>query len=162
LARQFSLPYQIPPTAMLAPAADAAGRASSYLSLKNALKAWIVCHINQGNAATVHLSVTQAVDVSGTSAKAISATPIWANLDTSTVASPGVSETAAASFTTDAGVHDKIVMFEITPEQCMDIANGFDCVAVTTGASDAANISEASLLILGAFQQSAPPSPLAN
>ena len=162
MARQFSLPFQIPPTALLAPAADAAGRSSSFVSLKNALKAWIVCHVNQGNAATVALTPEQATAVAGTSAKVITATPIWANLDTATIAAPGVKETDAANFTTDAAVKDKIVIFEIVPEQCMDVANGFDCINVTTGASNAANITSAEIYILGAYQQASPPSPLVD
>lgn len=162
MARQFSLPYQIPPTAMLAPAADAAGRTSGYFSLRNALKAYIVVHVNQGNAATVALTPLQAVDVSGTSSKAITATPIWSNADTSTVAAPGAAQTAAASFTTSAATKDKIVIFEIVPEQCMDVTNGFDCIAVQTGASNAANITAAELFVLGSYQQTSPPSPLTN
>lgn len=162
MARQFSLPYQIPPTAMLAPAADAAGRTSGYFSLKNALKAWIVCHVNQGNAATVALTPLQAKDVSGTGSKVITATPIWSNADTATVATPGTKQTDAANFTTSAAVKDKIVIFEIVPEQCMDVNGGFVSVAVQTGASNAANITSAELFILGAFEQASPPSPLTN
>ncbi len=162
MARQFSLPYQIPPTAMLAPAADAAGRTSGYFSLKNALKAWIVVHVNQGNAATVQLSPLQASDVSGTGSKAITATPIWSNADTATIATPGTKQTDAVNFTTSAAVKDKIVIFEITPEQCMDVNNGFDCIAVQTGASNAANITAAELFVLGSYAQASPPSPLAN
>lgn len=156
MARQFSMPAQIPPVMLLAPAADAGGRTSSYRSLRNALKAYVVVHVNQGNAATVLLSVLQASAVAGTGSKAITATPIWSNLDTS-VNDTLTSRTAAATYTTDAGVKDKIVVFEITPEQCMDVANGFDCIAVSTGASNAANITEAKLFILGSYQQASPP-----
>jgi hypothetical protein len=147
---------------MLAPAADAAGRTSGYFSLKNALKAWIVVHVNQGNAATVQLSPLQASDVSGTGSKAITATPIWSNADTATIATPGTKQTDAVNFTTSAAVKDKIVIFEITPEQCMDVNNGFDCIAVQTGASNAANITAAELFVLGSYAQASPPSPLAN
>ncbi|WP_257164677.1 hypothetical protein [Bradyrhizobium sp. SRS-191] len=162
MGRQFSLPYQIPPTAMLAPAADAAGRTSGYFSLKNAVKAWIVAHVNQGNAATVQLTPLQAKDVSGTSSKAITATPIWSNADTAAIAAPGAKQTDAANFTTSAAVKDKIVVFEIVPEQCMDVNNGFVSIALQTGASNAANITAAELFILGSFEQTSPPSPLTN
>lgn len=162
MARQFSLPYQIPPTALLAPAADSAGRTSSYVSLKNAMKAYIVCHINQGNAAPVALTPLQASAVAGTGSKAITATPIWSNADTATIAAPGTKQTDAANFTTSAAVKDKIVIFEIVPEQCMDIANGFHDIAIQTGASNAANITAAEIFILGSFQQASPPSPLVD
>ncbi len=64
MARQISMPYQFPPVALLPPAADAAGRTSAYRDLANALKAWVVVHVNQGNAAQVTLSILQGQDVS--------------------------------------------------------------------------------------------------
>lgn len=159
--RQFSMPYQIPPVGLLPPAADAAGRTSVYHTLKNALKAYVVCHVNQGNAATVQLSVLQASDVSGTGGKAVTAMPIWQVADTS-VADAMVAQAAAASFTTSAALKDKIVVFEILPEACMDINNGFDCIAVQTGASNAANITEAMLFVVEAYQGASQPSTLTN
>lgn len=160
MARQFSLPMQIPPTNMLAPAADAAGRTSSYFNLKNCLKAWIICTVNQGNAATVGLTPLQATAVGGTGSKPITATPIWSNTDTTVSAAPGTKQTDAANFTTSAALKNKTVIFEIVPEQCMDVANAFDYIAIQTGASNAANITVAEVLIFGSYQQSAPPSPL--
>jgi hypothetical protein len=151
MARQFSLVAQIPPIMLLGGATDAAGRTSAYRSLKNALKAYVVVHLNQGNAATVQLSLLQATAVAGTGSKATGVVPIWANLDTS-VNDAFVVQTAAATFTTDAGVKDKLVVFEITPESCMDIANGFDCIAVSTGASNVANVTQALLMIFGSYQ----------
>jgi hypothetical protein len=155
MARQFSLVAQIPPVMLLAPAADAAGRSSPFRSLRNALKAYVVVHINQGNAATVLLSVLQATNVAGASSKAVTAVPIWSNNNTATNDTLAA-RTAAATFTTDAGTNDKIVVFEITPESCMDLANGFDCLAVSTGASNVANITEAQLHILNSFQGGTP------
>jgi hypothetical protein len=152
MARQFSLPAQLPPIMLLAPAADAAGRTSAYRSLRNCLKGYVVVHLNQGNAATVNLSLVQASAVAGTGSKALSnTTPIWVNANTGTNDSL-VKQTPATSFTTDAGTNDKLVIFEIQPESCLDVANGFDCIAVVTGASNAANITEATLFMLGAIQ----------
>jgi hypothetical protein len=159
--RQFSLAAQLPPISLLSPAADAAGRTSAYRSLKSALKAYVIVHINQGNAATVLLSLLQAKDVSGGSSKAIAATPIWSDLDTAT-SDALVSQTAAATYTTDAALKDKIVVFEILPEQALDVANGFYTIAISTGASNAANITEAILVIDGAYEQATPPSALVN
>lgn len=161
MARQFSMPYQIPPVSLLAPAADAAGRTSPYRSLKNAMKAYVVVHINQGNAATVLLSVLQAQDVSGTGSKAVGAMPIWLTADTAT-SDALVVQTPLNTFTTSATLKDKIVVFEITPEQVMDVTGGFRAIAVSTGASSAANIPEAKLYVLGSFQQATMPSTLTN
>ncbi|CAN2532543.1 hypothetical+protein [Methylocapsa aurea] len=145
--RQFSLIAELPPYTLLVPAADAAGRASGYVTLKNALKAYAVFHIGQGNAATILLSVLQATDVSGSNSKAIAAAPIWSNLDIS-ASSAWTARAAAATYSTDAGVKNKMVAFEILPEAALDMANGFNSIAVSTGASNAANITFAELLIV--------------
>ena len=157
MSDQVSLVYSFPPVALLAPAADAAGRTSAYRNLNNAQKAYVVAHINQGNAATVALTLTQAKDVSGTGAKAISAVmPIWLQADTSTSDS-NVQQAFAASYTTDATIKDKIVIFEILPEQVLDVANGFKTIAITTGASNAANITEAELIVIRGYQGASSP-----
>ena len=157
MARQFSMPYQIPPVSLLPPAADAAGRTGSYRNLASALKSYVVVHINQGNAAQVTVSLLQAQDVSGTGSKAIGAAPIWLTAATAT-SDALVAQTAAATFQTSATVADKIVVFEIVPEACLDVANGFHTLAVQTGASNAANITAAELFILGSYQGASEPS----
>src|SRR5690349_14644864 len=92
----------------LAPAADAAGRTGSYVTMKDAARAFVVVHITQGNAATIALSLLQATAVAGTGSKALAnAVPIWSNLDTAT-SDALVARTAAVSYTTDAAVKNKI------------------------------------------------------
>jgi hypothetical protein len=159
MARQFSLPEIIPPVELLAPAADAAGRTGAWVFAGYWDKIYIKCHINQGNAATVLLSVLQAKDLSGTGSKAVSAVPIWTNLNTS-AGDQLTKQTAATTYTTDAGVHSKEVIFEITPQDAMDMANGFCTLTVSTGASNAANITEAEVYGLHRQQQATPPSVL--
>jgi hypothetical protein len=157
MARQFSMPYMIPPVCLLAPAADSAGRTSTFRDLRNALKAYVVVHVNQGASNTVLLSVLQGQDVSGTGSKAVAVVPIWLTAATAT-SDALVVQTAAATFTTSAGTTDKIVVFEITPEMCMDLVNGFHTIAVSTGSSSASNITEAELFILGSYQGASAPS----
>lgn len=156
MARQFSMPYQIPPVSLLPPAADAAGRTGSYRDMRNALKAWVVCRVNQGNAATVEFTVLQGQGVAGTGSKAVGVMPVFLNANTAS-SDALVQQTSAANFTTDAGTNDKIVVFEITPEMCMDVRGGFNSIAVQTGASNAANITEAELFILQAIQGASAP-----
>jgi len=140
------IPQELLPVEMLASATDAAGRSSAYFSLKNAKRAFIVVHILQGNAATILLTPFQAVDVAGTGTpKAISVTNIWTNLDTA-AGSAFTRQAAAANYTTDNGVKHKYVVFEVGPN-CMDIGLGFDCIRISTGASDVANLTEATLYI---------------
>jgi hypothetical protein len=142
MAYAFSLPQMAKITDALAPATDAAGRTSLYISLKNYHKAYLVVHITQGNAATILLTPLQATAIAGTGSKVLAnAVPIWANLDT-VAAEALVKATDAVNYTTDAGVKNKIVVFEIDPAK-LDVAGGFDCVAVSTGASNVANITQA-------------------
>ena len=146
MAYPFSLAQNLKITDALAPATDAAGRTSLYVSLKNAHKAYLVVHITQGNAATILLSILQATAIAGTGSKVLAnAVPIWANLDT-VAAEALVRATDAVNYTTDAGVKNKIVVFEIDPAK-LDVAGGFDCVAVSTGASNVANITQAMWII---------------
>lgn len=156
MARQFSLPEIIPPVELLSPAADAGGRTGVYVKVGKLDKAWIVCHITQGNAATILLSVLQASDTSGTGSKAVTAVPIWTDLDEATL-DLFTKQANATTYTTDAGVKHKIVIFEISPQDCMDMANGFNTITVSTGASNAANITAATILGLHRFQQAQPP-----
>ena len=58
-----------------------------------------------------------------------------------------VRDTDALSYTTDAGIKHKCVVFEIDAGSQMDIAGGFAYVGVSTGASSASNITSALLLI---------------
>lgn len=144
---KMTLPQVIKITEALPPAADAAGRtAASAVSLKNYGKCYIKCHITQGNAATVLLTPMQATAVAKTGGKVLAnAVPIWANLDTAATDTL-VRQADAVNYTTDAGVKNKHVIFEIDPA-LLDVAGGFDCIYVTTGASNAANITEIEYLL---------------
>lgn len=160
MSKQFQFSYQCPPIGMLPPAADAAGRTGPYKSLRNASgKVAVVCRVNQGNAAQVTFSVLQAKDSSGTGSKAVGTNanpPIFYNADT-TVSDTLVVQVPAATFQTDVALKDKIVVFEFDPADCLDLANGFNHIAVQTSASNAANITEAFMEYLGRFQQQVPP-----
>lgn len=127
---------------ILDPATDAAGRSSRAVSLKNytgVIK--LVVYVNQGNAATVLLTPEQCSAVAGTGNKAIAVAPIFSAQDLATT-TVSVRATAAAAFTTSAAVLAKRVEFLIDPSG-MDVAGGFDCIRLTTGASNVANITSA-------------------
>jgi hypothetical protein len=160
MSKQFQFSYQCPPIGMLPPAADAAGRTGPYKSLGNSSgKVAVVCRVNQGNAAQVTFSVLQAKDKTGTGSKAIGTnanSPIFFNINT-TLSDTLVAQAAAASFQTDVGLTDKIVVFEFDPADCLDLANGFNHIAVQTSASNAANITDAHMEYLGRFQGQTPP-----
>src|SRR5689334_15157469 len=130
MARQFSLPFNIPPVQVFSMATDAAGRTGTYLSLKNAVKAWLVCEVEQGNAAQVTLCPLQASDACRTGSTAINSVAIYVDEDRA-AASALTAQAAAASFQCSATTcRSKVVIFEIEPEVALDVANAFDCVTV--------------------------------
>lgn len=153
---KFHLAENAKVVSLLAPAADAAGRTGAYVSLKGYTRAFILVYLNQGNAATVALTPNQASAVAGTGTKVINAVPVWANLDCATN-DILARATDAANYTTDAAVKIKQVLFQIDAA-ALDTNNGFDCLTVITGASNAANITSAIAILTGArFQQVTPP-----
>lgn len=153
---KFSIPENAKLVSILAPAADAAGRTGAYVSLKGYSRATLILYVDQGNAATILITPNQASAVAGTGTKAISACPIWANQDCA-ASDALVRQTDAANFTTSAAVKIKQVVFQIDAD-ALDTNNGFDCVTLLTGASNAANITSAIALLTGArFQQVTPP-----
>ena len=142
------IPQDVVPFSLLAPAADAGGRTSSYKSLKGAVKAWIVCHIGQGNAATILLSPMQDLVVAGSTPIACRACRIW--YKSTAAATDFTAATEATTYTTSADVDAKVVVFEIDPNKSLTphaTAGVYDCVAISTGASNAANITSALLLV---------------
>lgn len=149
----------------LAPATDAAGRTSSYFSLKDVKgKAYVRVDITQGNAATVAITLQQATTVAGGSAKALSATTrVWATEDAGTAATvlPARVADAASTYTTGAALANKSVIIEVDPST-LDVNNGFDCIAVTTGASNVANLTTAQILIPTKYGQTTLRSPRTN
>lgn len=147
MATAFTLPLEAVPCNCLVPAADAAGRTGDYVSLKNAVKAWVVFYADQGNAATIAVTVQQASAVAGTGVKDINAVArIWVNQDL--VTSNALTQQAdGKTFTTSAAVKAKLVVFEVDPAQALDVAGGFDCITLTTGASNAANITSALIFV---------------
>jgi hypothetical protein len=159
MASKFTFPEYAKPVGILVPAADAGGRTGVAISLKNALKAYLVAFIDQGNAATIALTPEQCTAVAGTGNKAIPAVPIWASQDLAAASGDQLArQTDAASFTTSAAVKQKMVVFEIDPA-ALDIDGGFDCVRLSTGAINAANITSVFALIISQrYSQATPPS----
>ncbi|WP_284317377.1 hypothetical protein, partial [Methylobacterium gnaphalii] len=124
---------------VLPAAADAAGRAGRAVNLKNATFATVIVNVSQGNAATVAITLQQATNVAGAGAKALAnAVPIWANLDTD-ASDTLVRQADAVSFTTDAAVKNKTIVFHIDPAY-LDVNAGYRTLIVSTGASNAANV----------------------
>jgi hypothetical protein len=150
-----SIIQQAPPVEVLNPATDAAGRTGKWINARMAAKFAIIVHIAQGNAATILLSVLQGTSNSGASSKAGPSVKIATNLDTA-AADAFTAQTDAATYTTDAGVKNKIVILELDPST-LDINNGFDHFTISTGASNVANLTQAEVIPLGLRYQGATP-----
>lgn len=152
------LPQNFKIVEAISPAADADGRTGDYVSLKNVLRAWVIAHVTQGNAATVELSLSKATAVAGTGATAVAAeVPIWANQD----CAAGDSLTRqddAASFTTSATLKHKMVVFQVDPA----VLGDYDCIALVTGDSNAANITQATYILEERYQQATPPAAITD
>ncbi len=120
------------------PQTNAGGLTGLYVSLKNVVKVHIFCQVQQAAANTVQFVVNQATTVGGAGVTPITnVVNVWSNLDTA-ASDVLVSRTAAVNYTTDAGVKNKIVIFEFTPDQGID--NDFDVLNVNAGASSASNL----------------------
>jgi hypothetical protein len=155
--RQFTLAEFFSIAEALPPATDAAGRTGTYVNVGKSAKLFLVYHITQGNAATIALTPQQGQGAAGANPKAISATAIWTNEDE--VTSDLLTKQAnAASYTTGAATKHKVVIFEISPQDCMDVANGYNFIAAQTGSSNAANITAAMFYAQTNFPQAQPPS----
>jgi hypothetical protein len=63
----------------------------------------------------------------------------------------------ASTFQTSSSTGVKGVEFEILVSR-LDLANNFNCVGVSTSASNVANITSAYLIVDSAYQQASPPS----
>lgn len=146
MATKFTLPEEAKICPVLKPATDAAGRTSVYINTKTGHKLYFLVYLDQGNAATVAITIQQATDGSGTGTKVITGNArIWANQDV--VATDTLVRAAdGVSFTTSAGVKQKLVVIEIDPAT-LDQANAFTWVAILTGASNVANLTSAIALL---------------
>ena len=150
----FNIVQQAKLVEALKPQAGAA-LTGDYVSLKNYKKAYVVVHVNQANAAQVAITIEKATDVGGSGTTPITAVvPIWANEDAVT-SDELAAQTAAVGFTTSAATKDKIVVFEIDAAALA----AYQAITVKTAASNAANITSALYLLVGArYQGATPPS----
>jgi hypothetical protein len=139
---------------VMTPAADAAGRNSDAVSLKNFSLAIVEASINQGNAATIALTLQQCTAVDGTGAKALTVNvPIFASQDVGGASGDVLTrQTDGVAFTTSAALTRKTIRFVVDPAT-LDLAGGFDCLRVTTGASNAANITSARVILTPTYAQ---------
>ena len=106
----------------------AAAITGDWISLKNAHRAWAVISYNQNDANAITWRIDRATDVAGTG-NVVSAQlhKIWSNLTPAT-SDLLVERTPAVNYASDAGVTDKMIIFEIDPADM----GAFDCIRVSS------------------------------
>lgn len=106
--------------------------ATDYVSLKNYGHCTAIITIDNGATVTAtEISLTQATDVSATSAKTLPFSSYWANTDTG--ASDTMTETTATSNTFNSSTtNNKNLQYVLEIDAAdLDVSNGFDCMCVT-------------------------------
>ena len=115
------------------------------ISLKYAHRALIFCIVEKaGNATQVTWTLAQssgnAGSAAGTGEKAMTeSVPIYI-CDNAALTNVFTAATAAKVYTNAVTASvTQVVVFQVDPELCMDLANGFDCVTVNSGDPGATN-----------------------
>jgi hypothetical protein len=138
---KMCLPEELKHIIGLAPQVDA-NVDSDIICLKNAKRAWVQVIVAQANAAIPDFTIYQCTDVSNSLSdnKALSGNcEIWYNADVS-AADTLTRGTAAKTYSFSADLANKVCWFQLDLATCLDLANDFDCIYVTSGGSNAANI----------------------
>lgn len=139
------------------------GFTSDYVSLKNIKKATIIVELTQAVGHATAIAPKQASAVDGTGVKALTnACSIWSNEDTAT-ADTLTKQTDATSYTVAADVKNKQIIFEIEPSISLDIANGFDCIAINSAdSSQATNFASITAILETRYPQATPPAAITD
>jgi hypothetical protein len=119
---------------MLTPGTTDAGvRTSDVISLKNVVRAWLICSADQGGATAVTWTPMQAVDVAITGGGKV-LTNVVPIRETVACATSDVmaNVTAAKLYATAAAVKHSITVFQIDPDVALDVDGGYDCLYLVT------------------------------
>lgn len=137
-----------------APKTTNAALTSQVITLKNAIRCWLVLHFTQAVGFASVPTIKQATDIAAATNAAGPSCRIWANEDTS-VNDTLVAQTAGASYAIGSDTKNKMVVFEIDPATLTD---GYDCVYCTIAtSSQATDFVSGEWQIQTNFKQSTPP-----
>ena len=136
------------------------GVTCDYISVKDALKVWIVAKFHQAasHATTVQPQMATAVAPTGATSITYSA-KWWKNADVSS-SDTLTAQTAATSGACTAGTTDQIIVFEIDP---MQIGSTYDVIGCTiSNSSQASNFVDVTYYIQTADPQATPPTAITD
>ena len=137
---------------------DAGARTSDAISMKNVVRAWLVCSAAQGGATAVTWTLMQATDVAiGTNKVLTNAVPIQYNADCA-AADVLARATAAKLYATVAAVKHTLTVFQIDPDVALDVDGGYDCLYVTTLGAQILNLLSAIAVLEMRYQGDTMPS----
>lgn len=150
----ISIPTRFKLVQAFAPKTTNAALTSQVITLKGAVKAWLVLHFTNAVGFASVPTIKQATDIAAGTNAAGPTCRIWANEDTA-ANDTLVAQTAGASYTMAADVKNKMVVFEIDPASLTDT---YDCVYCTIAtSSQATDFVSGEWLILPNFQQTTIP-----
>lgn len=151
----ISLPSKFKIVQAFAPKTTNAALTSQVVSLKNAVRAYLVLNFTQAAAFASTPTLKQATDIAAATNAAGPVSRVWSNLDTS-ASDTLVERTSAASYAVTTATTNMQVVFEIDPASLTD---GYDCVYCTIAtSSQATNFVSGEWIIQTAFSQATPPS----
>jgi len=132
----------------IAPIAGGSARSGDWVSLKGYAGVLIKVGIAMGNAATTAITVDKAKTVAGgENADGITVNRVYKHTGALGAAISYVAQAAAASFTSsNTGSGQDVYLLDI---KAAELGDGYDCVQVELGASNAANIVHADYLLYG-------------
>jgi hypothetical protein len=135
---------------------------SKYVSLKNAIVAFVIVQLTQAAANATQISLYQAQDVAGTGAKPLANNiPIWANEDAA-ASDKLVRQADGVSYAVGNDVKNKTIVFQVEANR-LDINNGFTTLQARIGASgQATNFATVEFILDTKYNQAVVPSFVVN
>lgn len=130
----FSLPTRFKIVTAFAPKTTNAALTSQVITLKGAIRAWLLLNFTNAVGFASVPTIKQATDIAAGTNAAGPTCRIWANEDVAATDTL-VAQTAGASYTMAADVKNKLIVFEIDPAAFTDT---YDCVYCTIGTSSQA------------------------
>jgi len=135
------------------------GVTCDYVSLKNVVKAWILCKFTQAVGHATGIDPKRATAVDGTGAAVLaSVVPIWLNEDTA-ASDTLVRQTDAITENVAATIKKKMVIFQIDPADIGD----YDVLGCTVDdSSQATNFVDVSYILQTKYPQATPPTAITD
>lgn len=130
----ISVPTKFKIVQAFAPKTTNAALTSQVVTLKGAIRAWLILHFTNAVGFASVPTIKQATDIAAATNAAGPTCRIWANEDTAATDTL-VAQTAGASYTMGSDIKNKVVVFEIDPASLTD---GYDCVYCTIATSSQA------------------------